>query len=130
MRFLTSMLTGFAVFAALLAVLGIYGVTSYAVQQREREIAIRVAVGASRGTIVRLFLKQAAGVLGFGLGLGLLGALAATRILANQVYGMKPFDVATIVTACGLMALTSVITIWWPARRAAMRSPMTALKEG
>ena len=68
------MLTGFAVFAAFLAVLGIYGVTGYAVQQREREIAVRVAVGASRSAIIRLFLKEGARVLAIGLGLGLFGA--------------------------------------------------------
>ena len=129
-RFLTWMLTGFAVFAALLAVLGIYGVTTYAVQQREREIAIRVAVGADRSTIVRLFLKQGVRVLAVGLGLGLLGAFAVAKILANQVYGVKPFDTATVVTACALMTATCLITIWWPARRAAMRSPMLVLKEG
>jgi predicted permease len=129
-RFLTSMLTGFAAFAALLAVLGIYGVTAYAVQQREREIAIRVAVGANRSSIVRLFLKQGVRVLLVGLGLGLLGAFAAAKILVNQVYGVKPFDIATVATACALMTATCLITIWWPARRAAMRSPMLALKEG
>jgi predicted permease len=129
-QFLTSMLSGFAVFASLLAVLGIYGVTSYAVQQREREIAIRVSVGADGSAIIRLFLKQGACVLAIGLGLGLLGAFAVARILANQVYGVKPFDLATVATACALMTATCLITIWWPARRAAMRNPMQALKEG
>jgi putative ABC transport system permease protein len=129
-RFLTSLLTGFAIFAAFLAVLGIYGVTGYAVQQREREIAVRVAVGASRSAIIRLFLKEGARVLAIGLGLGLLGAFGAMRILENQVYGVQPFDLATRVAACALMATAGLVAVWWPARRAAMRSPMLVLKEG
>ena len=129
-RFLTSLLTGFAVFAAFLAVLGIYGVTGYAVQQREREIAVRVAVGASRSAIIRLFLKEGVRVLAIGLGLGLFGAFGAVRILENQVYGVQPFDLATRVAACVLMMTAGLVAVWWPARRAALRNPMLVLKEG
>jgi putative ABC transport system permease protein len=129
-RFLSSMLTGFAAFAAFLAVLGIYGVTGYAVQQREREIAVRVAVGASRGAVIRLFLKEGARVVVIGLGLGLFGAFGAVRILEHQVYGVQPFDIATRVAACALMTTAGLLAVWWPARRAAMRDPMLVLKEG
>ena len=129
-RFLTSMLSGFAAFSAFLAVLGVYGVTGYAVQQREREIAVRVAVGAGRSTIIRLFLKEGARVLALGLGLGLFGAFWAVRILENQVYGVQPFDLATRVAACALMTIAGLVAVWWPARRAAMRSPLLVLKEG
>jgi len=129
-RFLTSMLTGFAVFAAFLAVLGIYGVTGYAVQQREREIAVRVAVGASRSAIIRLFLKEGIRVLAIGLGLGLFGAFWAVRILESQVYGVQPFDLVTRVAACVLMTSAGLFAVWWPARRAAARDPMLVLKEG
>jgi predicted permease len=129
-RILAAMLTGFAVFATLLAVLGIYGVTAYAVQQREREIAVRVALGASESAIIRMFLTQGARVLGVGLGLGLFGAFGAARIIENQVYGVQPLDVTTRLTACALMVAASFSAIWWPARRAATRSPMIILKEG
>jgi len=112
------------------AVLGIYGVTGYAVQQREREIAVRVAVGASRNAIIRLFLKEGARVLAIGLGLGLFGAFWAARILESQVYGVQPFDFATRVAACALMLAAGLFAIWWPARRAALRNPMLVLKEG
>lgn len=129
-RFLTWVLTGFAGFAAFLAMLGIYGVTGYAVQQREREIAVRVAVGASRTAIVRLFLKEGVRVLLAGLGLGLFGAYWAARILEHQVFGVQPLDLATRVAACVLMTGASLFAVWWPARRAAQRDPMLVLKEG
>jgi putative ABC transport system permease protein len=129
-RFLASMLTGFAAFAAFLAVLGIYGVTNYAVQQREREIAIRGAVGASRDVIIRMFLKEGARVLVIGLGFGLFGTIGVAKILQSRVYGVQPFDVATLVAACALMTAAGLLAIWWPARRAADRDPMVVLKEG
>jgi putative ABC transport system permease protein len=129
-RFLTSMLTGFAIFSALLAVLGIYGVTTYAAQQREREIAVRVAVGASQSAVVRLFLKDGTRVLAIGLGLGLAGAFGAVRILESQVYGVQPFDLATLIAALAVMTAAGWLATWWPAKRAAARSPMLALKEG
>lgn len=127
-RFLTLVLTGFSGFAAFLAVLGIYGVTKYAVQQREREIAIRAALGGSRGAIMRLFLKQGGRVLAIGLGLGLCGALAAAKILRSQVHGVQPFDLATFAIACALMSAAGLFAVWWPARRAARIDPMVALR--
>jgi predicted permease len=129
-RFLASMLTGFGVFAAFLAVLGIYGVTTYAVQQREREIAIRVAVGASRDEIVRLFLKDGGRMLAAGLALGLCGTVGATRILESQIYGVKPFDIPTLLGTCLILSVAGLMAVWWPARRGAAQSPMMVLKEG
>jgi len=128
-RFLASMLSGFGAFAALLATFGSYAVTHYAVQQREREIAVRVAVGGSPGAIVQMFLRQNAVVLAVGLVLGLCGAFGGAKLLANQVYGVRPFDLATIVAACVLMAASGVLAAWWPARKAALRDPMSVLKE-
>jgi putative ABC transport system permease protein len=128
--FLTSLLTGFATFAALLAALGIYGVTTYAVQQREREIAIRVAIGASRGSVVRLFLKDGARILAIGLGLGLIGTFGVSKILQNQVYGVRAFDVVTLLSVFALMSAIGLMAIGQPARRGAMRDPMSCLKEG
>ncbi|MBX3277725.1 MAG: ABC transporter permease [Acidobacteria bacterium] len=128
-RFLMSLLTGFAAFAVLLALLGIYGVTAYAVQQREREIAIRLALGATPGAILRLFLRQGGLVLALGIAGGLLGANAVAKALASQLHGVPPFDVVTLVGACAVMAFIGLAAILWPARRAAQQDPMRALNE-
>ena len=128
-RFLMATLTGFALFAALLAIIGIYGVTAYAVQQREREVAIRMAIGATPGAIIRMFLKQGSLVLAVGIVCGLFAAAAVARMLANQLHGVQPFDVPTLLGACAFMALAGLLANWWPARRAAAKNPMASLNE-
>jgi hypothetical protein len=129
-RFLTAMLAGFAALAGFIAVLGIYGVTAYAAQQREREVAIRLALGAGRDTIVRLFLRDGSLVLAAGLVVGLIGAVAAARALEHQVFAVRAFDLSTLLATCSLLAAASLLATWWPARRASRRSPMAALKDG
>jgi len=128
-KFLMALLTGFALFAALLAVLGIYGVTAYAVRQREREIAIRVAVGASPGAIIRMYLKEGGLTLAVGIGCGMFGAVAVARMLENQLHGVKSFDIATLLGASAFMVLTGLLAIWRPAGRAADRNPIASLNE-
>jgi len=128
--FLTTLLTGFAGIAGFLAVLGIYGVTAYGLQQRQREIAIRMALGAPARQVVRLFLKEGAAVLGAGLAAGLLGAAGAARILEHQLFAVEPFDPATIASTSALVIAAGVSAIWWPARRASRANPVLSLKEG
>ncbi len=128
-RFLMAILTGFALFASLLASLGIYGVTAYAVQQREREVAIRIALGATPVAILRLFLRQGGSVLAIGIIGGLFAAVAVVKTLASQLHGVAPFDVATLVGACAVMAAIGLLAILWPARRATQQDPMRALNE-
>ncbi|AHG92465.1 MacB-like periplasmic core domain protein (plasmid) [Gemmatirosa kalamazoonensis] len=128
-RFMTSLLTGFAAFAALLATLGIYGVVAYAAQQRQRELAIRMAVGATRPAVVGLFVRDSGAVVGAGLALGVLAALAVARVLAHQLYGVGPFDAATLAASCAVMAVVALVAVWWPASRATARSPVTVLSE-
>jgi ABC-type antimicrobial peptide transport system permease subunit len=128
-RFLMAILTSFALFAALLAALGIYGVTAYAVQQREREVAIRVALGATPGAILRLFMRQGGLVLAIGIVGGLFAAAAVANPLASQLHGVTPFDVGTLVGACAVMAAIGALAILWPARRAAQQDPLRALNE-
>jgi predicted permease len=127
-RFVTAVLTVFALFAALLALLGIYGVTAYAVQQREREIAIRMAIGATTGTVVRLFLRSTGKVLLIGITAGVLGGTAASRILESQLHGVERFDPWTVAATCVFLVAAGLFATWVPTRRVARTDPMTALR--
>ncbi len=128
-RFLTGLLTAFASVAGLLAILGIYAVTAYAAQQRHREVAIRMALGATSGAVVRLFLRDCILVLVIGLGAGLVGARLASPVIGSFLLGVRPFDAVTIAAACALLAVAGSLAAWWPARRASLRSPIASLKD-
>jgi ABC-type antimicrobial peptide transport system permease subunit len=127
-RFITAILTVFALFAALLALLGIYGVTAYAVQQREREIAIRMAIGATPGAVIRMFLRNSGKVLLVGIAGGLFGAGAVSHILQSQLHGVERFDPWTIAGACVFLVTAGLFATWLPALRVARTDPMTALR--
>ena len=128
-RFLTMMLSAFAAFATVLAVVGMYGVIAYAVLQRRREFAIRIALGATRQAVTRLSMRAGAVVLAYGLAAGTVAAAAAGRVLQSRLYGVPAFDVWTIVAAAGLMGLAGLVAVWWPARRAATVDPVTVLSD-
>jgi predicted permease len=127
--FLSMMLAGFAAVAVTIAMLGIYGVTAYAVQQRERELAIRMALGAGRAAVEKLLLRESGAVLIAGLVIGLGGALATARVLEHQVFGVRAFDVSTLAAMSAVMAATWLAATWWPARRASQKDPVVSLKE-
>jgi predicted permease len=127
-RFITAVLTVFALFAALLALTGIYGVTAYAVQQREREIAIRIALGATSGTVIRMFLRTSGKVLLAGIACGLFGATAMARLLQNQLYGVGRFDPWTLGVSCIFLITAGLFATWLPARRVVRSDPMTGLR--
>jgi predicted permease len=127
-RFTMLVLSVFAAVALLLAMLGVHGVLSYTVAQRTREIGIRMALGADRANVGRLVVGQGARLALGGLGLGLLGALALSRVLTTLLYGVRPLDPATFVgVTLGLGALALAST-WAPARRAARVDPLVALR--
>lgn len=128
-KFLTAMLTGFAAFAALLVVLGIYGVTAYAAQQKKHEVAIRSALGATRASIVSLFLKDSAVALAVGVAGGLFAASITSRIVASQLHGVEPLDLPTLAAAAALIISIGLAATLWPASRAAVRNPIAALKD-
>jgi hypothetical protein len=128
-RFLASMLTGFAIFAALVTLVGLYGITAYTVRQREPEVAIRMALGATRRQVVSLFMNQAAWVIAAGCLLGIAGAALVSRTLERQLHGVTPFDAVTVSSAAALMALAAFLATWWPAKRAASSDPGSLLKE-
>lgn len=128
-RLLAWVLVIFAAFAAALALVGIYGVIAYAVRQREREIAVRLAIGADRGTITRMFVRQGAVVLGAGLAIGVAGAVALGRMLRAQLFDVRPEDPALIGLTTLAFAVCGLLAIAWPARRAASTDPAAALKD-
>ena len=128
-RLNTALLGSFAAVALLLAVVGIYGVMSYAVTQRTREIGMRMALGAERRDVLRLVLARALRIVGAGLIVGLAGAAGVTRVLQTFLFGVTPTDpiVFTIVTL--LLLAVGLMAAWLPARRAARIDPIVALRQ-
>ncbi len=120
---------GFAVLAVLLAVLGLYGVVSYMVARRRSEIGLRIALGAGRGQVVALVLRETAWLLGAGVVVGALIALWAGRAAASLLYGLQPHDAMSIAAATGLLAISALLASYAPAHRAASLEPMAALRE-
>ncbi|HUF28808.1 MAG TPA: ADOP family duplicated permease [Gemmatimonadaceae bacterium] len=127
-RFLASLFTGFGVFALMLACIGVYGVIAYAVRQREHEIAIRMAVGADGGAIMRLFAREGGVLLAVGIGVGAAGAFGIGRVLESQLYGVAAVDPWTIAVASLALTAACGMAIWWPARQASGIDPATALR--
>ncbi len=127
-RFYGSLLGAFAALALGLAAVGIYGVMSYAVASRTREIGIRLALGAQRGGIFRLVMARGARLAAFGIALGTGGALAATSGLEKLLYGVTPTDAATLASVAVLLAFVALLACWLPARRAMCVDPAIALR--
>ena len=118
----------FAVLALGLAAVGLYGVMAYAVRRRTREVGIRMALGARRSDVIRMFLREALGSLLVGVAVGLAGTLAVTRLIANQLYGVAPGDGASIGIAIAAVFAASLAAVAIPARRAMKVDPMVALR--
>jgi predicted permease len=128
-RFSALTLALFAGAALVLAALGIYGVISFAVTQRTREIGIRVALGAGRRDVLRLIVGQGAALTAAGLALGLAGALATTRVLRSMLFDVEPSDPETLMVVVALLAMAALLASWIPARRAATVQPVEALRD-
>jgi len=118
----------FGALAGLLATLGLYGVMSYTVVRRTNEIGIRMTLGASRGEITGMVIREAAILLAVGLGAGALLALAGARATSSLLFGLKPYDPATLAIAAALLALVALGASYVPARRAMKVNPMVALR--
>ena len=127
-RFQTLLLATFAGAAALLAAIGIYGVMSYAVSRRTREIGVRMALGADPRAVLRLVVGQGMGVALAGAGVGLVAALLLTRMMAGILYGVRPTDPVTYVSVAAVLLAIALAASWIPARRAARIDPMKALR--
>jgi putative ABC transport system permease protein len=127
-RFQLVLLLIFAAMAALLATIGVYGVVSYSVTRRTQEIGIRVALGARAGDVSRMVLREGLLLSGLGVALGLLGAVAATRLLSSLLFEVTPTDPLTLSAVAGLLLAVAVAATLLPARRAARVDPMVALR--
>jgi predicted permease len=127
-RFYTSLLTGFAGLALLLAALGIYGVISYSVAQRGRELGIRIALGATNDRIVRLVVGQGLGLVLAGIVLGVVGSIGLMRLLASLLYEVRPTDLPTFLIVPIALAIVAALASWLPARRAASIDPAIAMR--
>ncbi|HET7584949.1 MAG TPA: ABC transporter permease [Gemmatimonadaceae bacterium] len=127
-RLSASILTTFAMLALALAAVGLYGVISYSVAQRAQELGIRAALGAGRGRLLRLVLRQGAGLLISGLVVGIVGALAAGRLLASQLFGVGASDPATFVTVALVLSGVALLATAIPAMRATHVDPAVTLR--
>ena len=128
-RFRTLLMSGFGLVALLLAVIGLYGVMAYSVSQRSKEIGVRMALGASRGSILSLVFREGWPLVGVGLGLGLVGALALSRVLESMLFGVGVRDPAVFLAVPLVLAAVAVMALLVPARRATRVDPVTTLGE-
>lgn len=118
----------FGIVALILAVIGIYGLKSYVVARRTREIGIRMALGSSSRGVVELFLREGARLAGAGLTVGVLLALAAGQLVSSMLYQVSPFDPVVLIAAFLVLAAAALVATWVPARRATLIAPVTALR--
>jgi predicted permease len=129
-RLVARLATGFGILAMLLAGIGLYGVMNYAVTRRTREIGLRVALGAERGNVVTMILRDALRIVIVGLAIGIPAAFAATRLLRSQLHGVQPADPVAITGALTLLLLCAIAAALVPAIRASRRvAPLVALRQ-
>ena len=127
-RFITSLLSTFAGIALFLSAAGIYAITRYSVSRRTQEFGIRMALGADRNSILRLVLRKSLIPVIVGAGIGLVGTVAAAKVMSSLLYQTSPWDPLTYVVVCVLLAGVAMLASYFPARRAAKINPMEALR--
>jgi putative ABC transport system permease protein len=108
--------------------MGIYGVISYSVARRTRELGIRIALGAQRRDVLRMILQQSLAIVALGLGVGLISALGATRLMRTLFYGVSANDLSTYALALFVLSAAALAATYLPARRAMNVDPMVALR--
>jgi putative ABC transport system permease protein len=118
----------FGALALVLASVGLYAVVAFAVEQRKREIGIRVALGALQRDVVRLFVRGGARVVGTGLVVGLVIASIVSRLLGSMLFGVTPLDVASAAVPVSVLMLVSLVAAWVPSRQAGRVDPASALR--
>jgi putative ABC transport system permease protein len=128
-RFPMVLLTIFSGVALTLSAIGVYGVVSYLVSQRTREMGIRVALGAGRRQVVRLVVGHSMRPIAAGLLLGVGGAVWSARLLTTLLYSVRPTDPGVLAGIAAILGTTAAIACWVPARRAATVDPLVALRQ-
>jgi ABC-type antimicrobial peptide transport system permease subunit len=128
-RLSMGLLAAFGVLALVLAVIGIYGVMAFSAAQRTRELGIRLALGAEPRDVLGLILRDGAKLSGLGVGLGVTGALAASRAVSSLLFGVSPTDPLTFTAVVGLLGSASLLACYIPARRATRVDPVVALRQ-
>jgi putative ABC transport system permease protein len=127
-RFNAVLVNGFAVLALIIALTGVYGLLAFTVHERSREIGLRLALGASRGAIHGMILRLGIRLTAIGAGIGLIGAVALSRVIRGLLFNVEPIDPATYAAIAMMLAATVLIACWLPARRASSISPMIAAR--
>jgi len=129
-RLVARVASAFGILALLFAAVGLYGVMTYAITRRAGEIGLRVALGAQRDDVVRLVLRDAVRLVGFGVAAGVPIAFATTRLLRTQLHDVPAVDAASIAVAVGVLAMSAASAVMLPAIRATRVSPMEAMRSG
>ena len=127
-RFTMILLSVFATLALMLSAIGVYGVISYLVSQRTREIGVRVALGAQRSDVLRLILGDGARLTFLGVAIGLAASLGFTRLLAKMLFGVRASDPLTLIVVTMILSAVAFLACYIPARRATRVDPMVALR--
>jgi ABC-type antimicrobial peptide transport system permease subunit len=127
-RMVAALSAAFGLLATMLAAVGLYGVMSYSVARRTREIGIRLALGAPRERVLRMVLREVGTLGAWGLGLGLPLAVVLARFVSAQLFGLSPHDPLTLLSATAIIAAVTVLAGLLPARRAMRVDPMLALR--
>jgi len=128
-RFDLLLIAAFAILALLLAAVGLSGLVVYSVVQQQREIGVRLAIGATANGIVGLVLRDGLGTAVWGSALGLAGAIALTRVMRTLLFGVGALDATTFVATTAILIAVATFASWLPARRAARIDPMTAIRD-
>jgi len=128
LRFIMRLLASFAVLALVLALVGVYGVMSYAVARRTQELGIRMALGASTGSVVGMVVRQGMGTIALALVIGLALSVLATRMLVSLLFGVHALDPITFATVPVVLGTVALIACYVPARRASRIDPVSALR--
>jgi len=127
-RLTTSLIGIFAALALTITAIGIGGVVAFSVSERVQEFGVRMALGAQRGEVLRMVLKQGVGMVAIGIALGVAGALGLTQLIANLLFGVEPTDIPTFVIVSVVLFVVALVACFLPARRAASVDPLVALR--